>query len=613
MEAIKTSEKTGYGIWRSTVYMLNAAWRGRKQVIALCVLEGILAFAVSLTELYFTPTVLGFVETRAPLERLLGGIVFFALVLLLIRSARSYVKSLTLGGRISVRVMLMNDANIKLARMAYPLSESESVRKKYEKAYDALAGNSSAAEAIWETLRELLSAVLGFIVYIALLSNVSPVLMAVVTVTAAASYFSSKRLNSWGYRHREEVAGYEHKGYYIYKKAQDYTLAKDVRLFGISAWLMDVYNSVYRLYRDFHARAARVYIIADVIDAFFALMRNGAVYFFLISMTLRGELTAAEFLLYFTAASGFTSFVLAILNCIFSLHQKSLDISALREYMDIAEPFKFEDGEPLEPVSGAEYELTLKNVSYRYEGATGYALKNVDLTIKPGEKLAIVGLNGAGKTTLVKLVTGLYDPTEGEVLLNGVDIRRYNRRDYYRHFSAVFQDFSVLAASVLENIAQCPAKELTKDDMARLEKCVERAGLKAKLLALADGYSTKLGKQVYDEAVELSGGETQRLMLARALYKNAPVIVLDEPTAALDPISESDLYKRYGELTGGRTSLYISHRLASTRFCDRIILLQDGEIMEEGTHDALLALNGVYAGLFEIQSRYYKQEGAEHE
>ena len=232
----------------------------------------------------------------------------------------------------------------------------------------------------------------------------------------------------------------------------------------------------------------------------------------------------------------------------------------------------------------------------------------MDLTIRPGEKLAIVGLNGAGKTTLVKLLSGLLDPTEGRVLLSGEDIRQYNRRDYYAMFTAVFQQFSDLSASVAANIAQSE----TDIDYEKVLACAERAGFAEMLDKLPKGLDTNLGKQMNDDGIELSGGQWQRMMLARALYKNAPILLLDEPTAALDPIAENDMYLRYNEITDGRTAIYISHRLASTRFCDRVLFLKDGVIAEEGTHEELIALGGGYAELFEVQSRYYREGGENH-
>ena len=194
-------------------------------------------------------------------------------------------------------------------------------------------------------------------------------------------------------------------------------------------------------------------------------------------------------------------------------------------------------------------------------------------------------------------------------MLNGEDIRQYNRRDYYNLFSAVFQDFSRLQASIAANVAQ----NEHSIDYEKVDNCIEKAGLRNKIQELPKGLETHLGRLLYDDGTELSGGETQRLMLARALYKDAPMLVLDEPTAALDPIAENDIYLKYNEMTKGRTSLYISHRLASTQFCDRILFLADGNIAEEGTHQTLLEAGGGYANLFAVQSKYYKEGVSENE
>ena len=214
-----------------------------------------------------------------------------------------------------------------------------------------------------------------------------------------------------------------------------------------------------------------------------------------------------------------------------------------------------------------------------------------------------MGLNGAGQTTLVKLLCGFYDPTEGRVLLGGVDIREFNRRDYYALFSAVFQEYSQLDVTVAQSVAQ----QVDGFDRDRVAECLDKAGLTKTISERPQGMDTHVGRRVYLDGIQFSGGQTQRLMLARALYKDGPLLVLDEPTAALDPLAENDIYMKYNEMTRGKTSVFISHRLASTRFCDRIIFLQGGVIAEEGTHETLLRQGGGYAELFEVQSRYYRE------
>lgn len=242
-------------------------------------------------------------------------------------------------------------------------------------------------------------------------------------------------------------------------------------------------------------------------------------------------------------------------------------------------------------------------VCYRYEGSDADTLHNINLIINPAEHLAVVGLNGAGKTTLVKLICGLTDPTVVEVLYDGINVRKYNRVEFYELFSAVFQQFSIMPVKI-ENIVSESLSENT--DRGRVERCLVKAGLYSKIKSLPNGINSEYGKTIFDDGIELSGGEIQKLLLARALYKNAPVMLLDEPTAALDPIAESALYENYNEIMRNKSAVFISHRLASTRFCGRILLLENGAITEEGTHDSLIASKGKYYELFETQAKYYR-------
>ena len=602
-------EKPEYNLWQNSAYMVGLAWKQQKSVLWLCLVLAALTVATNLVGLFIAPTVLAQVQAAVPLRALLLSIAGFSAALIVLGAAKAYVSTNTLFGRIALRSEILASIHQKFATTSYPNTEAQSVKKKLEKANMTVMDNSSAAEAVWNTLTEILQNTAAFCIYLALLANLDPILVAVTLATTIPGYFISKHVNGWGYLHRDEESKYVHRMNYIGSTAEDYTIGKDIRIFGMRGWLMNIYDSGLGLYQAFVERREKVAVLGNAADAAFAFLRNGIAYAILIGMTLRNGLSAPQFLLYFTAVGGFTEWVTGILSGFSTLHLQSLDISAAREFLELPEPFRFEDGVSMEPNPEGRYEIKLRNLTFRYPGAETDALKTISLTIKPGEKLAVVGLNGAGKTTLIRLICGFYDPTEGEVLLNGEDIRAYNRRDYYRHFSAVFQQFSLLPLTIAENIAQTDRDV----DMDRVRVCAQKAGLAEKIESLSSGYGTHLGKEIYEDGIELSGGETQRLMLARALYKNAPVIVLDEPTAALDPIAESDVYQRYGEMTGGRTSIYISHRLASTRFCDRIILLENGVIAEEGTHDELLRKGGRYAELFEIQSRYYREGGDELE
>lgn len=601
----KKAPKPKYNLWQNTGFMLRTSRKYAKSVFPLCIVLALLSAGKSVAELLIAPAILNKIELSASLGSVVFTIAAFALVLMLLSGLRAYVDTNALFGRIAVRSQgIYLSISRKYAKTSYPNLLNTDFLALGEKASAACSANSEASEAIWTTLTDLMTSCIGFVVYLALLTNLNLWLAALVAATTAVSYFASKRINEWGYLHRSEELELTKKIEYADKTATSREFAKDIRMFGLRGWLEDLWGSTMRLYSAFCAKRERKYIWANIIDIVLTFLRNGIAYAFLIGITVKNGLPASQFLLYFAALSGFAQWVVEILDKLSVMHKQSLDISTIREFLDWDEPFDLNGGERIAFEPNKQYEIRLDDVSFRYPKADKDTLSHINLTVHPGEKLAIVGLNGAGKTTLVKLVCGFLDPTEGRILLNGEDIRKFNRNDYYALFSAVFQEFSVLDVTVKENVAQC----VDGIDETRVWQCIDKAGLTEKIRSLPKGIETHLGRRVFKDGVEFSGGQTQRLMLARALYKNAPILVLDEPTAALDPIAENDIYQKYNDMTHGRTSFFISHRLASTRFCDRIIFVDGGKIAEEGTHDELLKNGGGYAYLFEVQSKYYRSD-----
>ena len=599
-------KKAKYSMGRCIGYMLSLAWNHRKSVIGVSILLAIVSVALNLVQLYVAPQILERVEQQATMGELLGTIALFSAAIFLLMTARSYIDKNTMINRCYIRTKIIKSMARKSCKTSYPNQKDPAFRKLLNGASAATGGNSEATENVWTTLTDLLTNVLGFIIYLMLLSELNLILAAIVVATTVLGFFVGKYLRGWGWRHREEWNTHRNKIQYVASEAEDLAFAKDIRIFGLKNWMEELYDGAVRLLDDFAARREKVYLWADLLDLVLSFLRNGIAYLYLISYTLRNGLPASDFLLYFAAISGFTSWVTGILSQMTQLHKECLEISTVLEFIEYPEMFRFEGGRPI-PVSDS-YELTLENVTFRYPGTEKNLFENLNLTIRPGEKLAIVGLNGAGKTTLVKLLCGFYDPTEGRVLLNGIDIREFNRQEYYGLLSAVYQDFSLMDTTIAENIA-VQSEDI---DEKRVRDCLRKAGLMEFVASLPQGLESHVGRDVYLDGILFSGGQTQRLVLARALYKDGPILVLDEPTAALDPIAENDIYMKYNEMTTGKTSLFISHRLASTRFCDRIIFLADGKIAEEGTHIELLALDGEYAKLYEVQSRYY-QEGGEYD
>ena len=599
---MKDKIKPKYNAAQNVGWMVKIAWKVRKRVLFICVAMAALEVLYNLTQLYVAPEILSCVERHAPVGELLGTIGLFTLALFLTMGLKDYFKQVALFPRVDVRSNIVGMIGRKCNMTSFPNTLEAKFIKLREKAHQSTQGNNEATEEIWETLTLLMQNVGGFLVYLTILSHLNGVLLGVIVATCVVGFLVSRYSDNWTFRHREEEESYYAKKSYIRRKAESVELAKDIRIFGLQGWLNELLDRVHNVYLDFLLRSEKVQLLSDITEALLTIARNGIAYAYLLHMALRDSLSVPEFILYFTAVSTFTTWVMGILQSAQKLHEESLDISQVREFLDYPEPFRFEGGAAI-PKADA-YELKLEHVSFRYPGAEEDTIHDLDLTVRPGEKLAIVGLNGAGKTTLVKLLCGLFDPTQGRVLLNGVDVRDFNRREYYGLFSAVFQEFSILDVTVAENIAQTNENI----DTQKLWDCIEKAGLTETVQKLPNGLDAHVGREVYLDGVLFSGGQTQRLMLARALYKDGAILLLDEPTAALDPLAENDIYQKYKDMTAGKTSLFISHRLASTRFCDRIVFVADGHITEEGTHDQLLARGGAYARLFEIQSRYY-QEG----
>ena len=597
-------EKPTYNVWQNSVFILGNAWTVDKIAVFVIITQIILAVSIATVGIFLPATVVEQITSGVDVMTLVTTILLFTVTLVLLNGASGYFNETSRIRRTGMRLFYGTQIYKKIISTDFENLDKQHYKDSEQKAFETTMSNDKATEEIYFTYVALGTNLLGFVVYIALLAIINPLVLIITAVSAVIGVVVRIWANNWRHRHYDELAGPRKRIQYITNLGEQYPMAKDIRLFNMTNWVKDVFDTSIDLLFGFQKKVEKRQFIADAANALAMFLREGIAYAYLIWAVLAGTLTVDGFVLMFAAVGGFSVWISGILTEYANLSRHSLDFCHLRSFIDY--PEMFTGTEEIIHEDGKEYMLEMRNVSYRYSGSDTYTLENINLIIKPGEKLAVVGLNGAGKTTLVKLLCGLYDPTEGEVLLNGADIRKYDRKLYYKLFTAVFQEFCILPITIAENISQTFYEET---DHERVRECLELAGIHKKIDSLPVKTDSLLVKDVHlENGVELSGGEMQRLMLARALYKNAPLLILDEPTAALDPIAESNLYERYNELSHGRTSVYISHRLASTRFCDRIILIDDKSIAEEGTHEELMAQGGKYTELFNIQSKYYQEE-----
>ena len=553
--------------------------------------------------------VLDQIANRAPPEKYLvvtGGI---ALALVAINYIKSFTDNIVNASIGTITISkIFNFMYSETMSRDYQLLDDPGYKAVSDKASKAITSNHAPAMNIPKYSVELISNCLGFLLYAGTIAVIHPLILVLLLASAAVNWLMLSRARRYMESTREKRSKAYKRLDALNEVMRRPEAAKDIRMYGAFGWLNAVYKSQFKSYRAEERGVLTKNLHAQLADALMILLRDGASYAFLIWLVIDGRMALGDFVFVFAAIGALSGWVSGILTGASDITKACYEMSDIRALFAYPNRMNTGAGAALPAGGGLPPEIELRGVTFIYPEAEKPTLSNVDVKIRAGERIAVVGANGAGKTTLVKLICGLFAPTEGEVLLNGLPVGAYNRDEYYSLISAVFQDIYLLSASIAENISQKPPGET---DPERLQRCLGLSGLKAKTDALPDKEYTMLVRTVHPDATELSGGEKQKLAMARALYKDAPVLILDEPTAALDPLAENEVYQKYAELTEGKTSVYISHRLASTRFCDRILLIDGSVIAEQGTHDELMELGGVYANMFTVQASYYRTQGTQ--
>lgn len=606
MNIMKT-KKPKYSALANYVWSLKMLLRYSKAAFLITALLVPITVGLRYLEIYLPSLVVAEVtagETLAHAMKLVGVVMLLIMLGYIAIQALGFIRGSTLG----IYQYKMTDlVTRKQLTMFYQIYEKKEVRD--------LADRAVKATQMWDGVQPLTDMVyhgfgmienlLGYILFGSVISFASPWLVPILTIAPIVNILSVRVYNRWEYEHRGEMTDLLTKLGHVEELPDDFAAAKDIRIYSMASWIRECYRDLCKEQVKWDRKTVQKKFLSRIADLVVILIRDGGAYVLLLHMFYQRKISVDQFILYFAAISSFASWVDGIISCWNKLHTVSLQLCDFREFIDYPE----NDGNGSAKVGdhlGEAPEVEFKHVSFRYEGMETDTIHDLSFKIQKGEKLALVGLNGAGKTTLVKLLCGLYQPTSGDILLNGVSLRDFKREEYYQLISPVFQEVKTAFFSLAETVS---GRNITETDLKRVEECMRQAGLGEKIDALPEGILTKLNKKVHKNGTELSGGEAQKLMLARALYKDAPMLVLDEPTAALDPIAESRIYTEFNRMADKKTTLFISHRLASTSFCDRIILLDTGEIIEEGTHEELIATGGKYRELYDIQSCWYQANG----
>lgn len=484
----------------------------------------------------------------------------------------------------------------------YKNIESPHGREKNKRAMEFYRSYYSGSSDFLDSCNQFCVCIVGIITSLALIYKINMIMILIILATCVCEFFLLKFLNKKEKKTKNERSKIFVRFDYYYNLCRDFSAAKDIRLYGFTDYFMlAVAKIIYEL-EAVNQKFARQNIKVGGTRALLNLLRELVAYVYLTYLVCSSRLSVSDFIFYFGIITGFSNWIMNAVYQYSNLERCCNDCAAFREF---AESTDENDNKPDIDFKGIE-SIEFQNVSFKYQSAEKSTINNMTFKVNKGENIAIVGENGAGKTTAVKLLCGLYYPTSGEILINGKSNRDFSGNSYFNLFSAVFQDYYFMPMTIAENI--CATSNYDKE---KLFAAFEKAGISNKINGLPNKENSYMIKDVYKDAVDFSGGEKQKLLLAKAIYKNAPVLILDEPTAALDPIAENELYLKYNEITSNKISFFISHRLSSTRFCDRILFIKGGRIAESGTHEELMALKGLYYRMYQIQSYYYKENGGE--
>lgn len=578
------------------------AWAALAASVVLRVLQPLLAMALP------SAIVALLTGSRSPSATLAAAAAYILLL-----QASSFCLAVLYKSARSHAFLFRLDSGIKIYRKVLWMEpeqlESSSCQKKL---FDALqgiySGNERGTEKYLLALTDCLVNLAGLAVYSVIVGRLHPRLLLFLLLITAAAAFCHVQAGIRAKAYEDPLSDLFTDFSYLKEKTGQAESGKDIRLYRMNRWFSQTFDSLLQHFTDLLTREKSCYSKASCAEAFLSLLRDGIVYGYLILQLKNGAISVSIFLLCIGAVSGFGSWMNRLFQAVQDIRMNHHYVCQYQDFLEWETGSQVSAASPAHP--GRPHELRMDHVSYRYEGQEADVIHDLSLTIHPGEKVALVGRNGAGKTTLVKLLCGIYRPTEGAVYLDGQDLSTLAPEARAREFAAVFQDIFTLSFSLQDNVSCASPRET---DLRRTEDCLKQAGLWEKVQSLPRGLQTTLNRDLDEAGITLSGGETQRLMLARALYKDAPVIFLDEPTAALDPLAESELYQKYDELTREKTSVFISHRLSSTQFCDRVLYMENGRITEEGTHASLMQAQGAYAELFALQARYYQDHPEEVE
>ena len=608
----KDPNQKEYSLFSNMAYIMGGTFRHQKVLLIALPLKIITSVMATYLPSFALRAVINRITEHAGFRLLVSTALWYTAIRLIAAIIESICNANIWWRLIDSRMHFIMMRIRKVLYMDYEYIESSRVMQAQQKAQEATGGNNNGVEGMMHSFQNLMIMLAGSLTATVIICQLSPWMVLLILAYGILYYLNMDNTKRRDKLTWDQCTPYWRKQWYMQQTMTNFTYGKDIRLFSMKNWLLNKYADLQNTLHGHMRDAKNRWIGCAMFSSILALINQAAIYGYLVYRVIMTGMSIADFSLYLGAVEGFNETLRQVFNTVTDMRQQSRQINDFRTFIEYPErEVLTEDGTEPPSLHGMDkYVFTFENVSFKYPESDSYALKDLSLTLEAGERLAVVGLNGAGKSTFIKLLCGLYVPTKGRILLNGIDVRRYDKREYYELFAPVFQNIELFAFRMGENVSM---RDMQDTDADRASKCLRDAGLSEKLDTLPKGVETQLLKVIHDDGIDLSGGERQKLAFARALYKNSPIVILDEPTSALDALAEYRMYMDFDKLIGKKSAVYISHRLSSTRFCDHVAMFEDGSLKEYGTHESLMEKGGAYREMFDVQAQYYREEGAANE
>ncbi|MEG1710194.1 MAG: ABC transporter ATP-binding protein [Clostridia bacterium] len=575
-----------------------------KKIYVYCALYTFFAaiypfFAVILPKLLIAELML---FNNASMEKLMWIVSGFFIISALFGFLTVYIRCFTYAKIMLLRINYVRDSSDKLIAMEYKYMEDANFYNKYFKALGSVSGGNNGVEGIYHVLFELPAYIITAILMSVFIGLANIWILLALIINIIVVVWILKKSHDYEYEQKDNVAKFYRKMNYFNRMTNDFKAGKDIRIYNLKERIKSNYDIEVIGYTKLLKQIKMKQFKIGFFELLTLFISDVVTYGILTSSVITNKMGIDDFSMYIAAILALSVTLKTVALKLQKIYAEGEDV---RDYFKFLDEDMYIKGGNRKAIKGDTLEIKFVDVSFKYPETEKYILSHLNFTINKGEKLAIVGINGAGKSTIVKLITGLFDVTEGDIFINGISIKEFEKKELFKMFSVVFQDYNILAFTLKENIASS-SDEI---DEKRVIEALDKVGLSKKVKQMKNGINSMMHKNIEDDGEELSGGESQKVAIARALYKDANMVIMDEPTAALDALAEAAIYNDFSELVKGKTAIYISHRLASTKFCDKIALFDKEGLKEYGNHEELMALKGEYYNMFMVQGKYYK-EGA---